>query len=108
MDAITTESAWMRPALGGGTIAHTDINTHQQLIDVIKQHRDLARLETKSHGTGLYQYDRDTGEIEMLDVSSKTHPCDIGITKNDCVMKGKAISARMRALKVLERRKAMK
>jgi len=98
----------MRPAKGGACIARTDINTHEQLIDVIKQHRNLARLETKAHSTGLYQYDRDTGEVEMLDVSSKTHPCDIGITKNDCVMKGKAMSARIRALEVLESRRAMK
>lgn len=108
MDAITTDNAWMRPALGGGCITREDITTPQQVIDIIRQHRQLVREQNYAGGTGMYQYDHVTGEVEMLDVAPHSHSCDIGITKNQCVMKGKAMSARRRALMELERRRAMK
>lgn len=105
MDAITTDNAWMRPAKGGACIARTDISTHEKLLEVIQQHRDLSRYETN---TGLYDYDAVTGEINVLNIGSHSHRCDIANTKNECAMKGKAMSARRRALIELERRRAMK
>ena len=108
MSSGTTVNPLIRLTKSSTCVGFTDVSPEVK-IEAIRQHREILRgVENKLYSMAMYECDVDTQEINVMNVGSNTSPCDIGIAKNNCRMKLKASSARDRALKELERRRAKK